>query len=59
MFFTAWIASVARGARREEGQGLVEYSLVLFLLSLVGLVVLMSVGNPVLNMLQQVADALT
>jgi pilus assembly protein Flp/PilA len=43
---------------REEGQGLVEYALILALVSVISIGVLTTVGTDVQNVLQDVADAL-
>ena len=56
MFFNAWTAAFARGARNEEAQGLVEYSLILFLVSLTGLILLTTVGSPIVKMFSDIAD---
>jgi len=43
---------------REEGQGLVEYALILALVSVISIGVLTTVGLDVQGVLQDVADAL-
>jgi pilus assembly protein Flp/PilA len=43
---------------REEGQGLVEYALILALVSVISIGVLTIVGTDVQGVLQDVADAL-
>jgi pilus assembly protein Flp/PilA len=43
---------------REEGQGLVEYALILSLVSVVSIGLLTIVGTDVKNVLQDVVDAL-
>jgi len=43
---------------QEEGQGLVEYALILVLVAVVVIVVLSLVGDSVVNVFQNVADAL-
>ena len=43
---------------REEGQGLVEYALILALISVVSILVLGAVGTDVTGTLQDVADAI-
>ncbi len=45
-------------ARREEGQTMVEYSLILFLVSVVAIVTLGLVGTDVTGVFQDVADAI-
>jgi pilus assembly protein Flp/PilA len=44
--------------RREEGQGLVEYALILVLVSIVAIGALAAVGTNVQNVLQTVANHL-
>jgi pilus assembly protein Flp/PilA len=44
---------------REEGQGLVEYALILVLVAIVVIVVLTFLGEQVTNVFQNIADALT
>lgn len=44
--------------RDEEGQTMVEYSLILFLISVVAIAVLTLVGLDVINTFQGVADAI-
>jgi pilus assembly protein Flp/PilA len=44
---------------REEGQGLVEYALILVLVSIVAIAALDAIGTNVTNVLQTVANALT
>lgn len=46
-------------AKREDGQALVEYSLILGLVSVVAIVLLTSIGTEVQNVFQSVVDALT
>jgi len=53
------IAEVARNAREEEGQTMVEYALILFLVSIVAILVLTDVGTQVSKVFQSVKDALT
>jgi pilus assembly protein Flp/PilA len=43
---------------REEGQGLVEYALILVLVSIVAIAALDAIGTNVTNVLQTVANAL-
>ncbi len=45
-------------ARREEGQTMVEYSLILFLVSVVAIAALGFVGTDVTGVFQDVADAI-
>lgn len=44
---------------REEGQGLVEYALILVLVAIVVIAVLTLLGTNVQGVFQQIADALT
>jgi pilus assembly protein Flp/PilA len=44
---------------REEGQGLVEYALILVLVSIVAIAALAALGTNVSNILQSVANHLT
>ena len=44
---------------REEGQGLVEYSLILVLVSIVAIGALAAIGTNVTTVLQTIADTLT
>jgi pilus assembly protein Flp/PilA len=43
---------------REEGQGMVEYALILFLVSIIAIGALTAIGVSVSNVLQAVADTL-
>ena len=45
-------------AKREEGQGLVEYALILVLVSIVAIAALTALGTNVKNILQAVANHL-
>jgi pilus assembly protein Flp/PilA len=44
---------------REEGQGLVEYALILVLVAIVVIVVLTFLGEQITNVFQSVSDALS
>jgi len=44
--------------RREEGQALVEYALILFLIAVVCIAVLTTLGTRVRDTLQSIADAM-
>jgi pilus assembly protein Flp/PilA len=44
---------------REEGQGLVEYALILVLVAIVVILVLTFLGEQVTNVFQNIADALS
>jgi pilus assembly protein Flp/PilA len=44
---------------REEGQGLVEYALILVLVSIVAIGALAAIGTNVTNVLQTIADTLS
>ena len=50
--FQAWLAT------REEGQGLVEYALILVLVSIVVIAALLLIGNQVNDVFGQIAAAL-
>jgi pilus assembly protein Flp/PilA len=43
---------------REEGQGLVEYALILVLVSIVAIAALTAIGTNVTNVLQSIANTL-
>ena len=45
-------------ARREEGQALVEYALILFLIAVVCIAVLTALGQGVQNTLQSIVNAI-
>jgi pilus assembly protein Flp/PilA len=45
--------------RREEGQGLVEYALILVLVSIVAIAALAALGTNVSNILQSIANHLS
>jgi Flp pilus assembly pilin Flp len=48
-----------RGARtREEGQALVEYALILVLVSIVAVALLTAIGASIVSRIQEVVDAL-
>jgi pilus assembly protein Flp/PilA len=47
-----------RVSEREEGQGMVEYALILFLVSIIAIGALTAIGGGVNNVLQTVADTL-
>ena len=51
-----WLMSL--GLSEEEGQGLVEYALILLLISVVVIVLLTLLGTQVNNVFQQITDAL-
>jgi pilus assembly protein Flp/PilA len=48
----------AQAARGEEGQALVEYALILFLIAVVCIAVLTTLGTRVRDTLQSIADAM-
>jgi pilus assembly protein Flp/PilA len=52
------VARIAVGARREEGQALVEYALILGLISVVAIALLSAVGTDVSQILSKVSTAL-
>jgi pilus assembly protein Flp/PilA len=45
-------------ADREDGQGLVEYSLILLLVSVVSIIILTTLGTSISSVFQSVVDAL-
>jgi pilus assembly protein Flp/PilA len=51
-------AQLASGVRREEGQALVEYALILFLIAVVCIAVLTTLGTRVRDTLQSIANAM-
>ena len=51
-------AQTASGLRREEGQALVEYALILFLIAVVCIAVLTTLGTRVRDTLQSIANAM-
>ena len=54
----ALLAKLAVGARREEGQALVEYALILGLISVVAIALLSAIGTDVSQILSQISTAL-
>ena len=54
-YISALIASIRRD---EEGQGMVEYALILALVSIAAIAVLVLLGPAIADILQQVVDAL-
>lgn len=52
---TAYLATLAP---RERGQGLVEYALILVLVSIVVIAILLVLGNEVNNVFNLIADSL-
>jgi pilus assembly protein Flp/PilA len=53
-----FLARIAVGARREEGQALVEYALILGLISVVAITLLSAIGTDVSQILSQISSAL-
>jgi pilus assembly protein Flp/PilA len=47
-----------RGAVRQRGQGMVEYALILVLVSIVVIVILLTMGNQIQNVFSNVVAAL-
>ena len=43
---------------RQDGQGMVEYALILVLVSIVVIVILLTMGNQIKNVFSNVVDAL-
>ena len=56
--YTLWFAMRER-MRREEGQALVEYALILALVSIVSIVVLQSLGLDIKGVFQRVETAVS
>jgi Flp pilus assembly pilin Flp len=52
------LARLAVGARREEGQALVEYALILGLISVVAIALLSAIGTDITDLLSTVSTAL-
>ena len=52
------LARIAVGARREEGQALVEYALILGLISVVAIALLSAIGTDVSQVLSNISTAL-
>lgn len=48
----------SRFSREERGQGLVEYSLILALISIVAIVLMKAIGTNITNVLTKVKEAL-
>lgn len=44
---------------QEEGQGMVEYALILFLVSVVAIAILTTMGTNIVNVFTRIANALT
>ena len=55
---TMLLAKLAVGARREDGQALVEYALILGLISVVAIALLSAIGTDVSQVLSKVSTAL-
>jgi pilus assembly protein Flp/PilA len=53
-----FLARLAVGARREEGQALVEYALILGLISVVAIALLSAIGTDVSQILSNISTAL-
>jgi pilus assembly protein Flp/PilA len=47
-----------RSVRRQRGQGMVEYALILVLVSIVVIVILLTMGNQIANVFSNVVAAL-
>jgi pilus assembly protein Flp/PilA len=50
---------IRRPARRQEGQGMVEYALILVLVSIVAIVTLILMGGTIKNVFSNVVSALS
>jgi Flp pilus assembly pilin Flp len=55
---TMLLAKLAARARREDGQALVEYALILGLISVVAIALLTAIGTDVSQILSQISTAL-
>jgi pilus assembly protein Flp/PilA len=56
--FNAFIAAVVRVLSAEEGQGMVEYALILVLIAVVVIAVLIVLGNQVQNVFCNISGAM-
>jgi pilus assembly protein Flp/PilA len=56
--FLSVLTRAQASVRREEGQALVEYALILFLIAVVCIAVLTTLGESVKATLQSIADAM-
>ena len=54
-----WIASAPERVRREEGQGMVEYALILVLIAVVVILVITNVGRKTSNVFSNVSSGLS
>ena len=52
------IHRLANPLRRQDGQGMVEYALILVLVSIVVIVILLTMGNQIKNVFSNIVDAL-
>ena len=59
MWLQSMYALVTEALRREEGQALVEYALILSLVSVASILILGAVGTDIGGVLTDVASALT
>jgi pilus assembly protein Flp/PilA len=53
-----WMPMIRRFAARQSGQGMVEYALILVLVSIVVIVILLTMGNQIANVFSNVVAAL-
>ncbi len=58
MYFGGLIRTVCRSMRRERGQGMVEYALILVLIAVVVIVLLIVLGNQVANVFCNISGAI-
>jgi pilus assembly protein Flp/PilA len=56
--FNLWTAALVARIQREEGQAMVEYGLILGLVSIIGILALTTIGTDVKGVLEDVATAL-
>jgi pilus assembly protein Flp/PilA len=56
--FNLWTAALVARIQREEGQAMVEYGLILGLVSIIGILALTTIGTDVKGVLEDVVTAL-
>lgn len=52
------VSRISDRARKQHGQGMVEYALILVLVSIVVIVILLTMGNQIANVFSNVVAAL-
>jgi len=55
---TTWLPSFAHRAQRQQGQGMLEYALLLVLISIVAIVIIQLVGKSVNNVYSNINNGL-